>query len=107
MRVVIWAVRLVVFVLVLLFALKNTDPVDINFYADHVIRAVPLIVVMLAAFAIGVLFAAVVVMPASLRRRREVKRLQREVARLREASNPAAHRDAPIAPEVIAPLAPL
>ena len=48
MRYIVWAVRLVVFVVVLLFALKNTGPVDVNFYADHTVSGVPLIVVMLA-----------------------------------------------------------
>lgn len=107
MRFVIWAVRLVVFVLVLLFALKNTEPVDVGLYADHVIRAVPLIVVMLVAFAVGALFAAIVVMPASMRRRREVARLRREILRLQEASRRGAGDEAPVAPETIAPLAPL
>ncbi len=107
MRFVIWAVRLVVFVLVLLFALKNTEPVDVGLYADHVIRAVPLIVVMLAAFAVGAVLAVLVVMPASMRRRREVARLRREVARLQEASARRPGEEAPVAPEVIAPLAPL
>lgn len=108
MRFVIWAVRLVVFVLVLLFALKNTEPVDVGLYADHVIRAVPLIVVMLIAFAAGALCAALVLLPASMRRRREAARLRREVARLREeASARGPAPDAPVAPEVIAPLAPL
>lgn len=108
MRFVIWAVRLVVFILVLLFALKNTEPVDVGFYADYVIRQVPLIVVMLVAFVLGALFASVVVMPASLRRRREVARLRREVQRLQQASarQPPVD-DATVAPETIAPLAPL
>ncbi|TFL13587.1 LapA family protein [Pusillimonas caeni] len=107
MRFVIWAVRLVVFVLVLLFALKNTEPVDVGLYADHVIRAVPLIVVMLVAFAVGALFAAVFVMPALMRRRREVARLRREVLRLQEDAARRPAEEAPVAPEAIAPLAPL
>ena len=108
MRIVIWAVRLVVFILVLLFALKNTEPVDVGLYADYVIRAVPLIVVMLVAFAVGALFAAVVVLPAALRRRREVARLRREVLRLQEDAARRPADDAPVvAPEAIAPLAPL
>lgn len=108
MRFVIWAVRLVVFVLVLLFALKNTEPVDVGLYADHVIPAVPLIVVMLIAFAVGALCAVLVLLPASMRRRREAARLRREVQRLREsAARDAAPADATMAPDAIAPLAPL
>ena len=33
MRYLVWALRLLVFVAVLMFALKNTDPVAVKFYA--------------------------------------------------------------------------
>ena len=109
MRFVIWAVRLVVFVLVLLFALKNTEPVNVGLYADHVISGVPLIVVMLIAFAAGAVCAVLVLMPASMRKRREAARLRREVLRLQEeaAARGPAQADSSVSPEAIAPLAPL
>ena len=47
MRYLIWILRLAVFIVILLFALKNTDPVNVRFFADNVITGVPLIVVML------------------------------------------------------------
>lgn len=43
MRYLVWALRLLVFVAVLMFALKNTDPVAVKFYADYVVQDVPLI----------------------------------------------------------------
>ena len=43
MRYLVWVLRALVFLLVLLFALKNTDPVNVRFYADHGIADVPLI----------------------------------------------------------------
>jgi len=109
MRYVVWVLRLLVFVLVLLFALKNTGPVDVHFYADYVATGVPLIVVMLAVFVIGVILGLLVAVPAGLRRRREISRLRREVERLREeaALARAPATEPVIAPEVIAPLAPL
>lgn len=107
MRYLVWILRLLVFVLVLLFALKNTDPVDVRFYADHIIAGVPLIVVMLAAFVAGVLFALLAVLPAGLRRRREIRKLRREVQRLQEPDSQSAAAAQGIAPETIAPLAPL
>lgn len=108
MRFVIWAVRLVVFVLVLLFALKNTEPVNVGLYADHVITAVPLIVVMLFAFALGAVCAVLVLLPASMRRRREAARLRRELQRMREASaRQTAAAETVVSPDTIAPLAPL
>lgn len=108
MQYLIWAVRLIVFVLVLLFALKNTDPVDVGLYAQHVIRGVPLIVVMLIAFAFGAVCATLVVMPSSMRRRRELGRLRREVIRLREESARQSRLEEPtVASEPIVPLTPL
>lgn len=106
MRYLVWALRLVVFIAVLLFALKNTGPVDVNFYADHVVTGVPLIVVMLVVFVVGVLFALLAIVPAMLRRRREIKRLEREVSRLQAAAAPEASH-APVSPDAVAPLSPL
>ncbi|TEA74200.1 LapA family protein [Allopusillimonas ginsengisoli] len=107
MRYIVWLLRLVVFILVLMFALKNTGPVDVNFFADHVITGVPLIVVMLAVFVLGGLLGLLLVAPAMLRARREQGRLRREVARLEEkARHPVMPTEA-VAPETVAPMAPL
>ena len=108
MRYLVWILRLVVFVVVLLFALKNTGPVDVTFFADHVIADVPLIVVMLVTFVLGAFFGLLITAPAIMRRRREAARLRRELARLEEKyRQPAATQEAPLAPETVAPLAPL
>ncbi|HBT34358.1 MAG TPA: DUF1049 domain-containing protein [Pusillimonas sp.] len=84
MRYIVWALRLIIFVVVLLFALKNTRPVDVGFYGDYVASGIPLIVVMLVAFVAGIAFALLAIVPASLRRRRELKKTQREVQRLQD-----------------------
>jgi len=107
MRYVVWALRLVVFIAVLMFALKNTGPVAVNFYADYVVRDVPLIVVMLAVFVLGAVFGLLLTVPASLRRRREVARLRRENERLQAAAAGTAPASAAVAPETIAPMSPL
>lgn len=107
MRYLVWILRLVVFVLVLMFALKNTGPVDVNFYADHAIANVPLIVVMLAVFLLGVIFGLLVAAPSVVRRGHEIKKLKRDLARLRDRLNhPTAPTEA-VAPATIAPLSPL
>ena len=106
MRYLVWVLRLLVFVLVLLFALKNTEPVDVRFYADHVISGIPLIVVMLVVFALGLVFGLLVTAPAVMRRRREAARLRKEVARLQESMRRPVAAEA-VAPETVAPLAPL
>jgi len=104
MRYIVWLARLLVFVLVLMFALNNTEPVDVRFYGAHFISGVPLIVVMLAAFVLGTGFALLLTAGAMLQRGREVKRLKRELDRVRdEVRTP----DEKAVPSSHAPLAPL
>ena len=108
MRYLVWLLRLAVFVLVLMFALKNTGPVDVNFFADHVVTGVPLIVVMLAVFVLGVFLGLLVAVPSIMRRRREAARLRRELTRLEEKSRQNGSAPAEtLAPEAVAPMAPL
>lgn len=102
MRYFVWALRLIVFIAVLMFALKNTDPVAVKFYADYVVQDVPLIVVMLATFVLGAVFGLLLTVPASMRRRREAQRLRRELERLQ-----ASDQVVPVAPEAVAPMSPL
>lgn len=106
---VVWVLRLLVFVLVLLFALNNTGPVDVTFYADYVLREVPLIVVMLATFIIGAVFVLLVILPSAMRRRREIAKLRRELEKVQQqAERVLADTQPPApAPEVVAPLAPM
>lgn len=107
MRYLIWILRLAIFIVILLFALKNTDPVNVRFFADNVITGVPLIVVMLTVFVLGVLLGWAIAAPAMMRRRREIARLKRDLARIEDAvRHPVVHSQ-PAAPETVAPLAPL
>ena len=82
MRYIVWALRIILFLLVLLFALKNTDPVTVRFFGDYTFAGVPLIVVLLLAFFVGALFAWLISIPTRLRKTREVGRLKSEVERL-------------------------
>lgn len=107
MRYLVWFLRLLVFVVVLMFALKNTDPVAVNFYNDFVIQSVPLILVMLVTFVVGALFGLLLTLPAGMRRRREAIRLRRELERVQAAVNASSVSTAKIAPEAIAPMSPL
>jgi len=104
MRYLIWALRLLVFIAVLMFALKNTGPVAVNFFGDYVLQDVPLIVVMLVTFVVGTVFGLLLTVPAAMRRRREAVRLRRELERLQAA---AEGKTPEIAPEAIAPMSPL
>jgi uncharacterized integral membrane protein len=106
MRYFVWALRLIVFVAVLMFALKNTGPVDVNFYADYIVHGVPLIVVMLAVFVLGALFGLLLTVPAAMRRRREAVRLRRELDRIQAAAAGVNPADT-LPPEAVAPMSPL
>ena len=88
---VVWAV---VFVILLLFALKNADPVTVRFYFDQEWRA-PLMLVVLIAFAAGAVFGMLASIPAFMRRHREIAGLKKEL-RLRPA--PHADSDRPALP---------
>lgn len=107
MRYLSWFIRFVIFLAILFFALKNTQKVDVAFYNDYVLANVPLIVVMLVAFAVGALFALVVLIPSNLRRRRELARMQRQLDRINQAAQLARNQNAPLSPDAVAPLAPL
>ncbi len=106
MRYLVWILRLLVFIAVLIFAVKNTDPVKVNFYADYAIQNVPLIVVMLATFVVGAVFGLLLTVPMAMRRRREAARLRRELDRLKSLAQAAAS-PTPVPPEAIAPMSPL
>jgi len=77
MRIVTWAIWLVVFLFLVGFVAKNVDPATLRFYFDLSLEA-PLIVILFAAFATGSLFGVVALLPRLLRQRREIARLRRE-----------------------------
>ena len=110
MRYFIWILRLAVFVVVLLFALKNTDRVTVRFFVDTLTTDIPLIVVMLGCFVAGALFGLLLTVPASLRRRRELAALRRDLERARTeaaALAPAAPTPARPSADVVLPMHPL
>ena len=78
MRLLTWAVRLVVFVLLLAFAAKNVQPVTLRFYFDLALQA-PLIVVLFTFFAAGALFGILALVGTLLRQRRELGLLRKRL----------------------------
>ena len=79
MRIVTWAIRLIVFVLLVALAAKNADPVTLRFYFDLVWQA-PLIVVLFVFFAGGALFGVLALVVPLLRQRREIAILRKRIA---------------------------
>ena len=76
MRILTWAVRLVVFLLLVAFAAKNVDPVTLRFYFDLSLRA-PLVLVVFGFFALGALFGVAALLGTVLRKRRQIAILQK------------------------------
>jgi uncharacterized integral membrane protein len=75
-RVLTWAIRLAVFVVLVAFAAKNVDPVKLRFYFDLEVQA-PLVLILLGAFALGALFGVAALIGTVLRQRREISILKR------------------------------
>jgi lipopolysaccharide assembly protein A len=77
MRFVTWAIRLVLFVLLIALAAKNVEPVTLRFYFDYAMQA-PLIVMLFGAFAAGAAFGVLALLTTVLRQRREMSILKKE-----------------------------
>jgi uncharacterized integral membrane protein len=89
MRLFTWTIRLALFLLLLVFAAWNTDPVALRYWFDRAWQA-PLVIVLLAFFAGGVLFGLAAVLGTTLRQRREIGRLRREARAPGSEAPPAA-----------------
>jgi uncharacterized integral membrane protein len=89
MRVLAWAIRIVLFVVLAAFAAKNTDPVALRFYFDLVWQA-PLVAVLLAFFAAGVALGLLAMLGTCLAQRREIWRLQRDAVPKEKSGSPVA-----------------
>ena len=76
MRILTWAIRLTVFILLVAFAAKNVAPVKLQFYFDLALEA-PLVLVLLGAFALGALLGVLAMAGSVLRLRRQISILQR------------------------------
>ena len=72
------AAKLLLFLLVLGFALKNSHSVTFHSYLDYVWQA-PLIVMLGLAFVLGALMGVLALLPTQIRMRRELTRKQRVV----------------------------
>jgi uncharacterized integral membrane protein len=92
----LWAA---VFVVALLFAIKNAEPVTLQFYFDQSWHA-PLVFVVLASFAAGAAFGVIACLAPLVRQRREIAGLQKEL-RLRAAESAPREPARTLAPDVL------
>jgi uncharacterized integral membrane protein len=79
MRIVVWLVRGIVFVLLFGLAVKNSAPVELRFFLDGTWQA-PLSLIILVAFVGGVLVGLTTTILHSIGERRELRSLRRQMA---------------------------
>lgn len=94
MKFLVWLIRILVFVVLLLLALKNTQPVTLNFYLGHSWTQ-PLILFVLAFFVVGLLAGWLSATPSLFRHKLENGRLKRELKSAR-APRPAPEQQPPL-----------
>ena len=78
MRIFTWAIRIALFLLLVAFAAKNTDPVKLRFYFDLAWEA-PLVALLLGFFAAGAVLGIMAMVGTTLAQRREVARLEKKI----------------------------
>jgi lipopolysaccharide assembly protein A len=76
MRALGWIARLLLFLLLLGFALKNTAPVEVRFFLGHHWQA-PLSLVLLLFFVAGAVLGVGAALSLAYRQRRELQALRR------------------------------
>ena len=79
MRFLLWTLKVALFLLVLSFAVKNTDVVAVRYYLGYQWDA-PLVLVLLAFFCLGVLVGIAASLTQMLRQRRTLAAWRRELA---------------------------
>ncbi len=91
MRVLSWTLRIILFLALFLFALKNTDAVSLRLYFDQVWQA-PLVLVLLVFFTAGAATGVLATLSTVFRQRREIARLKRELLSPPPGNSPAPPR---------------
>lgn len=87
MQYLMWVIKVVLFLLILSFAIVNTDPVTVRYYLGYQWQA-PLVVVLLVAIGAGALVGLLTGLFQTLRLRREIAALKRELSAARQPEVP-------------------
>jgi len=78
MRYFDWALRIVLFIVLLGFAVKNDQPVTLRYFFDHEWQS-SLVVILLLFFAAGTVVGVLAMFSNVLQQRREIARLKRDI----------------------------
>lgn len=95
MRILSWIFYIALFVLALAFALSNTEPVDVRFFAGQATWRAPVVVVLLCFLAGGVVLGLIACIPTFFRQRREIAGLRKELKALGRPATAVAGAPAP------------
>lgn len=76
MRIVVWALWLILFIALFAFAVHNAHVVELQFFGDWRWQA-PLIALLLLFFLGGVLFGMLAMLPSWVRQRLEIRKLKK------------------------------
>ena len=76
MRILTWAIRIALFLLLVALAAKNVEPAKLRFFFDIELET-PLVLLLLAAFALGAFFGVLALMTTVMRQRREISVLKK------------------------------
>jgi len=96
MSVLTWLLRIVLFVILLGLAIKNSNEVELRFFFDASWQA-PLSLVVLAAFGSGILLGALALLPKLVSQRRGMSRLRKQAEK---QTTPAKVEEAPVPTDV-------
>ena len=87
MQYLMWIIKVALFLLILSFAIVNTDPVTVRYYLGYQWQA-PLVVVLLVAIGAGALVGLLTGLFQTLRLRRQIAVLKRELDATRQPEVP-------------------
>ena|SRR5436190_21938986 len=76
MQALIWVLRFFIVVILVWFALKNSQPIDIHGFPEQRWQA-PLVFVLLVVFVAGVVIGLLAWIPTVVRQRREIAKLKK------------------------------
>ena len=78
MRYLNWIIRLVLFIALLGFAVKNDQPVTLRYFFGYEWQSY-LVIVLLIFFSVGTAVGVLAMLPSLLRQRREIAALKRQI----------------------------
>ncbi len=78
MKYINWILRVVLFIVLLGFAIKNGQPVTLRYFFGFELQT-SLVVVLLVFFAAGAAIGVLAMFPGALQQKREIARLKRDI----------------------------